>query len=99
MTFYRQPIFNFIEIAFRAYYWLLIIRILMSWVPSPSEGPIRKIYQFVYDLTEPLLSFLRKRIPLITMGSVGLDISPIIAIFLLSFLQQLVFAILIRLSI
>lgn len=99
MTFYRQPIFNFIEIVFRAYYWLLIIRILMSWLPSPSGGPIKKIYQFVYDLTEPLLAFLRRRIPLIMMGSVGLDISPIIAIFLLSFLQKLVFAILIRLSI
>ena len=41
--------------------------------------------EFVYDFTEPLLSKLRVVLP---MGGMGLDLSPILAIFLIDLLKR-----------
>ncbi len=95
---YRSPLLNFLEITFAAYYWLIVLRIIFSWLPRPSGKLLKDIYKFVYDLTEPVLAYFRKLIPPIMIGSMGFDITPIIALFLLQFLQRLVFSILIRLS-
>lgn len=61
---------------------MIIIRVLMSWLPSVPDNPvIRGILGFVEDVTEPYLSIWRRLIP--PIGG-GLDISPIVAILVLS---------------
>ena len=62
------------------YSFLLIIYILMSWVPSMREN---RFGQFLGKIVEPYLSFFRKFIPPLGM----IDISPIVAIFALSFIS------------
>ncbi|KAI9131900.1 YggT family protein [Acaryochloris sp. CCMEE 5410] len=66
------------------YFALLIIRILLSWFPNIdwSSAPFSVLSQ----LTDPYLNIFRSIIP--PLG--GIDFSPILAIFLLQFLQQAV---------
>lgn len=69
-------------------YWLiLIVRVLASWFPVPSSGPLRTLLNLVYDLTEPLLRAVRGIIPPMRMGAMGLDLSPIIIFIVLGILR------------
>jgi len=65
------------------YKWVIIISALITWVnPDPSNP----VVQVLRRLTEPVYSFIRRYIPT-TIG--GIDLAPIIIIFALIFLQQL----------
>lgn len=62
------------------YMWVIIIRALVSWV---NPDPWNPIVQFLYRATEPVLQPIRRLLPM----TFGLDISPVIAIFGIYFLQ------------
>lgn len=59
------------------YSWILVIYILMSWLPSVQDSKIGRLFARV---CEPFLSPFRRIIP--PIGGV-IDISPIIAFFVL----------------
>ena len=74
------------------YIWVLIINAIISWlvafnVLNTSNRFVYSVLEISYKLTEPPLGFIRKYIP--SIGSI--DISPIILIFGLMFLRNLVF--------
>jgi YggT family protein len=62
----------------QVYLFVVLIRILMSWVP-PTPGTT---YQSVYDafdrITEPVLAPIRAVIPPVRLGVTQLDLSPIV---------------------
>ena len=60
------------------YSFILIARLLSSWFPPPSPGPMRTIYNLLYDVTEPVLRLVRGLIPPLRMGPAALDLSPIL---------------------
>jgi YggT family protein len=64
-----------------AYMWVVIIGALLSWV---RPDPYNPIVRFIRGVTEPLFYWLRRRVPLI-IG--GIDISPIIVIAVIQFLD------------
>lgn len=64
--------------------WIIIARAVLSWV---NPDPYNTIVRFINNVTEPVLYEIRRRIPF-NMG--GLDISPIIAIMVVIFLQTFV---------
>lgn len=72
---------NLIEL----YSWALIIYILMSWVPSVRES---RFGQMLANICEPYLEPFRKIIPPLAM----IDFSPIVAIFVLRFAKEGVYA-------
>lgn len=75
-----------VRTAFSLFYWLIIIRALISWIaPNIYDPNWRKLLTFVYDLTEPILGPIRKYLP---KNRWGIDFSPIIAIILLSILRS-----------
>lgn len=81
--------------VFTVYYWLLIARIILSWVPQLADNPaLRPVAVFIIDITEPFLSLFRRIIPSAAGGSVGFDFSPLIAIITLVVLQNFVLLIL-----
>jgi len=65
-----------------AYMWVLIIRAVLSWV---SPDPYNPIVRALYSITDPVLSFLRRKFPLMA-GSI--DFSPMVAIVVILFLQR-----------
>lgn len=62
--------------------WILIIRVALSWVRIPSLYSVSVI---LYHLTEPILKPVRRFVPPHKFG--GLDLSPMIVILLLVFLD------------
>ncbi|HHX95101.1 MAG TPA: YggT family protein [Clostridia bacterium] len=68
--------------------WLIIARVLLSWV---NVGPNNQIAAFIYEMTEPILKPIRSAMP---RGSIPLDFSPVIAIILLEFLQRFILSVL-----
>ena len=63
---------------------LIIVRVLMSWVVSPvSRNPI---VQLIRNVTDPILEPIRALLPRTGM----IDLSPMIAIFLIYLLQSLI---------
>ncbi len=65
------------------YMWLIIIRALISWV---NPDPWNPIVQFLMRATDPVLIVIRRRVGLLG----GIDVSPILAILLIMFLQYAV---------
>ena len=63
-------------------FWVLIIRAILSWV-SQGNNPIEYL---MHQLTEPLLAPIRKVLP--SLG--GLDLSVLVAIVVIQFLQLLI---------
>ncbi len=72
-----------LDVLLNIVYWLVIIRTLISWVnPDPGNA----IVQFLYKTTDPILEPIRRHLPL--NFRFGIDISPIIVIFLIMFLRS-----------
>ncbi len=71
-------IFNLLQTAFQIYMYALIIYILMSWFPGARESSFG---EFLGRICEPYLEQFRRFIPPLGM----IDISPIVAIFVLRF--------------
>jgi YggT family protein len=61
-----------------AAFFVLLARVVLSWIPIPPGGPVSRIASFVYEITEPVLRPLRNLLPPLRMGAMGLDLSPII---------------------
>ncbi len=71
-----------VDIALTLYMWIIIARAVISWV---SPDPFNPIVRFLIRATEPVLSRIRRLIP-INLG--GMDFSPIIALLAIIFLQS-----------
>lgn len=70
-----------LDYALTFYMWIVIAGAVLSWV---SPDPYNPIVRFINTATEPVFYQIRKRLP-VNLG--GLDISPILVIFLIYFLQ------------
>ena len=73
---------SLVLLTFNLFFWLIIIRIVISWV---SAGGYNPAVAMVYALTEPLLRPFRRLIPPIG----GFDLSPIFALIALGALVRL----------
>ena len=70
-----------LDVLLNIYMWVIIIRALISWV---NPDPYNPIVQFLQRATEPVLRPLRKLVP---THRLGFDLSPLIAILIIMFLQ------------
>jgi YggT family protein len=85
-----SSLIQLIDLFLTIYIWIIIARAIISWVnPSPYHPLVR----FLYKVTEPVLAPLRKIIP--PLG--GIDISPVIVIFIIFVIQNLLHRLLINL--
>jgi YggT family protein len=87
-----NPFLWLISTLIQLYIWILIANAVLSWlvafnVVNPSNNVVRTIGEMLYRLTEPALRPIRQILP--SLG--GLDISPVILIILLIFVQRLLF--------
>jgi YggT family protein len=75
-----------VESVLWLYMWIIIIRALITWV---NPDPWNPIVQFLYQITEPVLRPIRRRLPM-----TAIDFSPLVVILLIVFVQQFVVAVL-----
>ena len=69
-----------------AYMWIIIIRALISWVNPDPRNPI---VQILHRVTEPVLVPIRRWLPTYRWG---IDLSPLVAILAIYFVQQFLVA-------
>jgi YggT family protein len=82
-----------LDIVLTIVYWLILIRALISWV-NPDPG--NPIVQFLYAVTEPILSPIRRILP--AALRFGIDISAIIAFLAIIFLRSFLVRTLLEIS-
>ena len=70
-----------LNLGLTIYMWLIIARALLSWV---NPDPYNPIVRFLYNVTEPVLAWLRQRLPLVYSG---LDLSPLLVLAVIYFLK------------
>lgn len=80
-------IYSLVQLGFDIYWFMLIGYIFMSWVPAAQSSAIGR---FLHNVCEPYLGFFRKFIPPLGM----IDISPIVGLFVLRFIEQGVYTVL-----
>jgi YggT family protein len=83
------PIFRVLNIVLDLYWWVIIVMAVMSWllafdVINMRNDLVRSVWNGVNALTEPVLRPIRRFIPPIG----GMDISPVVLLLLLAFIQM-----------
>lgn len=74
-----------LHMLLQAYIWVVIIRALISWV---NPDPWNPIVQMLNRLTDPLLEPIRRKMfRMMGYGGMGLDLSPLILIAAVYFLD------------
>lgn len=63
-----------------AYFLTLILRIVLSWFPLDPDGIMASVFRVTIRLTEPVLGPIRRALPMVRIGAMGLDLSPILVI-------------------
>ncbi len=76
-------VFKVVDLFLTIYTWIIIARCIISWV---NPYPFHPVVEFLYRVTEPVLAPVRRVIPPIA----GLDLSPIVVIFAIYFLQTFI---------
>jgi len=71
---------DIICITLTLYLIAIFARILLSWFPLDPNGFWATLAGFLYLITDPVLGPLRRAVPSLRIGSVALDLSPIIVI-------------------
>ena len=87
----RDDVADYVNTLALVYLILIFIRILMSWIPRmPYNRYLAAFLKFVSDVTDPYLNLFRRILPPVRMGGAGLDLSPIVATFVLIIVSQIV---------
>ena len=81
-----------LNLGLSIYMWIIIARALLSWV---NPDPYNPIVRFLYNVTEPVMGFVRRRVPIV-FG--GLDLSPILVLLAIVFMQKFLVASLLDLA-
>ena len=76
-----------------AYWWVVFIYVLLTWVNPDPRNPI---VHFFYAVTEPALSWIRRRLPFLVVG--GMDLTPIVLLSAVWFVQLFLVASLAQLA-
>ncbi len=82
-----NALFNTLSIFLTVIEFILIARVVISWLPISKDHPA---IEFLYTITEPILSPIRKLIQKSIFGGKGmmLDFSPLIAFLIIDFINK-----------
>jgi YggT family protein len=78
---FLMAVATLLNFVLSAYIWVVIARAVITWV---NADPYNPIVRFLRQVTDPLLVKIRRVVP--AMG--GLDLSPMILILIIIFLQS-----------
>ncbi len=78
---FMEALAGLLDTVLTLYVWMIVARAVISWVNADPYNPIVRVLR---NLTDPVLDRLRQAIP-IAFG--GIDMSPIVAIFIIWFLR------------
>ena len=71
---------------FELYIIALFGRILLGYFPISPGSAMASVFSVLYTVTEPVLGPLRRVLPPITLGGMGIDLSPFVVVLAFQFL-------------
>jgi len=87
----RADVADYVRTLALVYLVLIFIRIIMSWIPRmPYNRYLSAALGFVTDVTDPYLNLFRRVLPPVRLGQGALDLSPIVATFVLLIVSGIV---------
>ena len=85
---------NLLRLILDLAFYAIIIWIILSYVINfgrlPWGHPVRKVYDAIDRVLQPILAPLRRVLPPLRLGGIALDLSPLVLIFGISILRRLV---------
>ncbi len=87
----RGDFADYVNTLTLVYLVLIFVRIIMSWIPRiPYNRWLAGFLKFVTDVTDPYLNLFRRILPPVRLGPGALDLSPIVATFVLIIVSSIV---------
>ena len=80
---------RFVTSLYYVYLLLIFVYILLSWIPLPYNAWLNRLQRFLYDVVNPYISLFRRLLPQLSRGGMGLDFTPILAVFALIALNRI----------
>jgi YggT family protein len=77
-----------VYVVVMVYSWLIVARALMSWLPMRSDSPFLPLKQALFKLTDPYLRLFRRVVPIVRIGSAGVDLSALLGLVVLFIVMQ-----------
>ena len=68
--------------------WALFLLMIVSFIPATSVRLFEQFRYLLIRVTEPVLGPVRRVLPMVRLGGVGLDFSPLVVIILVDFLMS-----------
>jgi YggT family protein len=87
-----SAIYQVVDLVFTLYIFIVVARVLISWV---NPDPYNPIVRFLHNATDPVLFRIRRVVPL-QFG--GFDFTPIVLLLGLSVLKQVVLQLIVMLA-
>ena len=85
---------NILRLLLDLAFYAIIIWVILSYVINfgrlPWGHPVRKVYDAIDRVLQPILLPLRRVLPPVRLGGIALDLSPLVLIFGISILRGLV---------
>ncbi len=83
---------RFVDSLFSVYLLMIFVYIITTWIPVPYTAWLSRVQRFLYDVVNPYISLFRRFLPMLRLGGMGLDLSPILAILALTVAWRLIVA-------
>lgn len=80
---FMGAVVGIVNILLTMYFWVVIVSALMTWV---RPDPYHPVVRFLRAATEPVFYRIRRAMPFVMMG--GFDLSPVVVILAIQFLQM-----------
>ena len=89
-----NSLYFLLDAILRLYFWVVILAAIFSWlvglgIVNRSNQIVAMFYEAVWNLTNPVLSYIRSYIRRYLPNLGGIDISPIIVLLAIQFLRSL----------
>lgn len=82
-TNFLTAIASILDILLTLYMWVVIISALITWI---NPDPYNPIVRTLRSLTEPVFMWVRRNLPFVVVS--GIDLSPLVVILGIQFLQM-----------
>ncbi len=82
-----------LDIVLNLYFWIVIVSALLTWV---RPDPYNPIVRFLAAVTEPVYYHVRRLLPFLVIG--GFDLTPIVVLLAIQFLQMFLVGTLYRIA-
>ena len=69
--------------------WVVLIWVVLSWIPATEGHPLRTAKDFLDRVLKPVIRPIRNLLPPVRLGTVGIDLSPVVLFVGIMILQRI----------